>query len=121
MRKTVVFDFDGVIHSYTSGWKGARNIPDVPVKGIEFALRDIHNAGYEVVVVSTRCAYFGGKSAIESWLDIYDLSQYVDKICKEKPPAICYVDDRAICFDGRTDNLLNKIQNFVPWNKKGNN
>ncbi len=30
MKQTVVFDFDGVIHSYTSGWKGATVIPDPP-------------------------------------------------------------------------------------------
>ena len=41
MKKTVVFDFDGVIHSYTSGWKGATIIPDPPVEGIEQALKDI--------------------------------------------------------------------------------
>ena len=61
MKKTVVFDFDGVIHSYSSGWKGARNIPDPPVPGIEDALREVHNAGYEVVIVSTRCATIGGR------------------------------------------------------------
>ena len=40
MKKTVVFDFDGVIHSYASGWKGTTCIPDPPVHGIEKALKD---------------------------------------------------------------------------------
>ena len=50
----VVFDFDGVIHSYVSGWKGATKIPDPPVAGIKEAIDDIRKAGYEVCVVSTR-------------------------------------------------------------------
>ena len=32
-KPIVVLDFDGVIHSYKSGWKGADVIPDEPVPG----------------------------------------------------------------------------------------
>lgn len=117
MAKTVVFDFDGVIHSYTSGWQGATNIPDPPVPGIQKALKEIHDAGYEVVVVSTRCKTALGRMAIENWIDMYGMTQEVDKVCKEKPPAIAYIDDRAICFDGHPENLLKKIQSFEPWYK----
>ena len=117
MARTVVFDFDGVIHSYTSGWKGETNIPDPPVPGIQEALKEIHDAGYEVVVVSTRCKTVLGRMAIENWLDMYGMTQEVDKVCKEKPPAIAYIDDRAICFDGHPETLLKKIQNFQPWYK----
>ena len=56
--------------------------------------------------------------AIHDWLLKYDLIKYVDMICKEKPPAIVYIDDRAICFDGHPETLLDKIQNFKPWNKR---
>ena len=118
MARTVVFDFDGVIHSYTSGWKGETNIPDPPVPGIQEALKEIHDAGYEVVVVSARCKTVLGRMAIENWLDMYGMTQEVDKVCKEKPPAIAYIDDRAICFDGHPETLLKKIQNFQPWYKK---
>ena len=117
MARTVVFDFDGVIHSYTSGWKGETNIPDPPVPGIQEALKEIHDAGYEVIVVSTRCKTVLGRMAIENWLDMYGMTQEVDKVCKEKPPAIAYIDDRAICFDGHPETLLKKIQNFQPWYK----
>ena len=120
MRKqTIVFDFDGVIHSYSSGWKGEANIPDPPVPGIEKALKEIHEAGYEIAIVSTRCASTEGEMAIIEWLDMYGLTRYIDKVCKEKPPAIVYIDDRAICFDGHPENLLCKIRTFTPWNKKG--
>lgn len=117
MEKTVVFDFDGVIHSYTSGWLGETTISDPPVPGIREALKEIHGAGYEVVVVSTRCATEKGKGAIEAWLYNNGLREYIDKVCKEKLPAIDYIDDRAICFDGHPENLLKKIQSFEPWYK----
>lgn len=115
MKKTVVFDFDGVIHSYTSGWKGEDVIPDPPVKGITQAIQLIRNAGYEVVVVSTRCATQKGLEAVQKYLA--DNGIEVDRVCKEKPPAIVYIDDRAICFDGDSGNLLNKIEHFKPWYK----
>ncbi len=111
-KKTVVFDFDGVIHSYTSGWKGDTVIPDPPVPGIKEAIADIME-DYIVVVVSTRCATEEGKAAIEAWLHKYGIE--VDEVTKEKPPAICYIDDRAICFDGRPELLRSKIEAFKPW------
>ena len=115
MKQTVVFDFDGVIHSYTSGWKGADIIPDPPVPGIKEAIEEIRAAGYEVVIVSTRTASPDGWFAVNEWL--IDNGIKVDRVCAEKPPAIVYIDDRAICFDGNPDTLLGKIQTFKPWNK----
>ena len=115
MKATVVFDFDGVIHSYKSGWQGTTIIRDEPVEGIKEAIAEIRKAGYEVVVVSTRCENYFGKLAIVEYLQEHDIE--VDRVMKEKPPAIVYIDDRAICFDGKPDSLLEKIQSFQPWNK----
>lgn len=117
MKQTIVFDFDGVIHSYTSGWKGPDIIPDPPVPGIKEALVEIRAAGYEVVVVSTRTASPAGWYAVSEWL--LDNGIEVDRLCAEKPPAIVYIDDRAICFDGNAAGLLGKIQTFRPWNREG--
>ena len=115
MKQTVVFDFDGVIHSYKSGWRGANIIPDPPVPGIGKAITDIREAGYEVVVVSTRCTEPAGYGAVRAWL--MDNGIEVDAVLTEKPPAIAYIDDRAICFDGHPEKLLGRIKAFVPWNK----
>ena len=115
MKQTVVFDFDGVIHSYTSGWQGPTVIPDPPVPGIAEAIQEIRSAGYEVIVVSTRCATTSGHGAVRAWLIDHGIE--VDDVKMEKPPAIVYIDDRAICFDGHPESLLAKIQGFKPWNK----
>lgn len=114
-KQTVIFDFDGVIHSYTSGWKGIDCIPDPPVDGIKEAIDSIRDKGYKVVIVSTRCRDINGISAIKDWLNKYDIE--VDDISIEKPPALCSIDDRAICFDGNSSGLLEKIESFKPWNK----
>ena len=118
IMQRVVFDFDGVIHSYTTKWNGDTTfMPDPPVAGIKEAIDSIRNAGYEVCVVSTRCAYAGGIEAIENYLAENRIK--VDQITAEKPPAVVYIDDRAICFDGKAETLLEKIVNFEPWTKRG--
>lgn len=115
VQPTVVFDFDGVIHSYKSGWQGVINIPDEPVRGIKEEIERIRQAGYEVIVVSSRCSQAGGIHAIADYLDKHRIE--VDGIHKDKPPTLVTIDDRAICFDGEAGGLLEKIVNFSPWTK----
>jgi len=111
----IIFDFDGVINSYASGWKGATCIPDLPVNGVKEAIKEIRDNGYKVFILSTRCFQEGGKEAIEHYLEKYDID--VDGVIKEKIPAIVTIDDRCICFNGNTSSLLTEIKNFKPWNK----
>jgi DNA-binding LacI/PurR family transcriptional regulator len=112
----VVLDFDGVIHSYKSGWKGAAVIPDPPVEGIKEAIEALMERGYRVVIVSARSATTEGQTAIRDWLKKYNIP--VVEIMAEKPPALVYADDRAICFDGDAATLYEKIERFKPWYKK---
>ena len=113
MKQTVVFDFDGVIHSYTSGWQGAETIADPPVEGIREVIKELRN-DYIVAIVSTRRATSEGIEAITKWLQKNQIE--VDLVAKEKPPAIVYIDDRAICFDGDCSTLKQRIDTFKPWN-----
>lgn len=113
-KQTVILDFDGVIHSYSSRWQKTTLIPDPPVPGIKEAIKEIREH-YRVVVVSSRCYQEGGIEAIKTWLKKYEI--VVDDITDEKPPAVVIVDDRAITFDGRPETLLEKIRAFKPWNK----
>jgi len=115
-KQTIIFDFDGVIHSYVSGWQGVDVIPDPPVPGIKDVIKELRGEGYEVVVVSTRCYYDGGIEAIEKYLKRNNIE--VDRVTGEKPPAIVTVDDRAICFSGKAEGLVDEIKRFKPWMKK---
>lgn len=112
-KKTVVFDFDGVIHSYVSGWQGMTVIPDLVVFGMPEVIEKLRMDGYEVIVVSTRCASLEGMRAVKKYLR--DNNIVVDDVVANKPPAICYIDDRAICFDGDALGLIEKIRHFTPW------
>ena len=111
-KPTVILDFDGVIHSYVSGWQGAGVIPDPPVAGIGDAIANMRKK-YRVVVVSSRCYRPGGIDAIRAWLERHGI--VVDDVTGEKPPAKVIVDDRAITFDGDAAALQAKIDGFRPW------
>ena len=115
MAKRVVFDFDGVIHSYISGWRGVAEIPDAPNEDAVKAIDDLRDLGYEVVIVSTRCQNPRGLAAIVEWLKKYEIE--VDLVTSHKPPAICYIDDRAICYTPGV-NLVEEVKNFKTWHQR---
>jgi hypothetical protein len=124
-------DFDGVLHSYVSGWKGARNIPDSPVDGAIDWLRSLlgcpDNEGigpryldFKVCIFSSRGRYWGGRRAMKKWLRKWGITKYELELIDFplfKPPAFVILDDRAISFNGVFPEPKELLQ-FRPWNKK---
>ncbi|MGI9517947.1 MAG: TOTE conflict system archaeo-eukaryotic primase domain-containing protein [Pirellulaceae bacterium] len=108
-RKTVCLDFDGVIHSYHSGWKGETVIPDPPIHRVDQAIRQLRKH-FRVVVYSARCRSDEGMHAVANWLAKHNIE--VDEVCRNKPPAHIYIDDRAIPFTGDWDDTIASIHEF---------
>lgn len=108
-RRTICLDFDGVIHSYRSGWCGAEIIPDPPIHGTREAIARLRK-GYRVVIHSARCATDEGLAAVQAWLQRHDIE--VDEVCRFKPPAAIYVDDRAVPFRGDWQQTMDEIRDF---------
>lgn len=123
-------DFDGVLHSYTSGWKGADNIPDPPVPGAMKFLWEA-NKYFEIAIFSSRSNQPGGINAMQTWLvkhmgdwfkeNLYDIKglTFVEELSfpNHKPPAMITIDDRAIQFTGEWP-APKQLLEFKPWNKK---
>ena len=132
-RKPILcLDFDGVIHEYSSGWKGADVIPDPPVDGaIHFILEALEH--FDVQIFSSRSNQPGGREAMIDWLlehgfppgHLEALLPYYHgplepnrvKFPTEKPPAMVTIDDRAITFDG-TWPAIEELKTFQSWNKR---
>jgi len=119
---TILVDFDGVLHSYTSGWEGADVISDPPVPGAIEWLWGIGgpDSGFEVCIYSSRSRQEGGIQAMKDWLREHGLDE--DTLGRisfptQKPAAFLTIDDRAICFEGRFP-TLKEIANFKPWNRR---
>lgn len=115
MKKTIAVDFDGTIRSNPTSWKGATVIDDPPLPGIRESIETIRSAGYEVVIVSSRCEHPRGKTAIQDYLNEYDI--VVDDVVAVKPRAVCYIDSRAVTFDGHPESLPDKIVSFKTWSE----
>lgn len=66
-KPILCLDFDGVIHSYASGWKGAGTIPDRPVPGaLDFIVEALRT--WRVAIFSTRSKSLRGRWAMKGWL-----------------------------------------------------
>jgi len=130
----ICVDFDGVIHSYKSGWKGVSEIPDDPVPGaIEWLMRHLPTPdaicamapeykGPEVQIYSSRSKSWFGRRAMKKWLVRHGLHpayirEGILKFPAKKPAAFLTIDDRAICFNGVFP-TAEEMMKFKPWNKK---
>lgn len=123
--KTVLVDFDGVIHSYVSGWKGKTEIPDPPNLGAIAWLRElIAHPEIEPVIWTSR-VHIGfedpsesetAKRAIRSWFYLHGMDrEEVEqlRITSDKPPSVLLIDDRAFKFEGAFP-LITYIEEFKP-------
>lgn len=136
-------DFDGVIHSYKSGWKGAHVIPDGPVPGAIAWLLSMLDAGFDVAIFSSRSKNPFGRFAMMRWLrseiakhweEGSSSPSFVECECWGdaaavwrrfswpwfKPPALMTIDDRALTFNGDWSDpaySAEAIRAFKPWNK----
>ena len=114
--RTIALDFDGVLHSYTSGWKGADRIPDPPVPGMADACHRLKADGFNLIVISTRACSTYGLSAMRIWLRENGFPPM--QIYADKQPAELYVDDRGLRFEGDASALLAFVKTGMePWNK----
>lgn len=115
MGKKICVDFDGVIHSYTSGWRGAEIIPDPPVPGAIDWLRSlIADERLYVMIYSSRSKEPGAIEAMRTWLQTNGLDTNGLAFPVEKPGAFLTIDDRAICFRGKFPSK-EEIHNFKTW------
>ena len=108
-RQTICLDFDGVIHSYQSGWQGEAVISDPPIHRVELAIQELRK-DFRVVVFSARCRTEEGVQAIQAWLIKHQI--VVDEVCRNKPPAHVYVDDRAVRFSGDWQQTIADVHAF---------
>jgi hypothetical protein len=127
MAKPILcLDFDGVIHSYTSGWKGADVIPDPPVPGA-FQFIGAALQVFDVAVYSSRSGRPGGIEAMQDWMVRHAPASHAAVVRPgvlewpaEKPAATVTIDDRALTFDGTWPPVASLLA-FKPWNKRGKN
>lgn len=125
-KPTLCVDFDGVIHSYTSGWKGADVVSDPPVEGaMAFLLNALNH--FQVMIYSSRSSEPGGISAMKAWLKTHAGGVWYESPAgpgleditfpKDKPAAFLTIDDRCVLFEGTFPDP-EKLLSFKPWNKR---
>jgi hypothetical protein len=121
-KPLLCLDFDGVCHSYTSGWQGATTIPDPPVPGL-WAFLEASLPHFTVAISSSRSHQPGGIAAMRAWFLTHATSGSQQDMARTglhfptgKPAAFLTLDDRALLFTGAWPDPQRLLQ-FQPWNR----
>jgi len=95
-KKTIAYDFDGVLHEFKDGWTG--DMPEgKPIKDAKWAIELLTERGFEVVIFTTRIMTV----LVHKWLEENDFPTV--EVTNVKPKAIAYIDDRGIRFTNHRD------------------
>ena len=105
MKKTIVFDFDGVIHKGYEGWKDGSIYGEIEYKLLDFIIELMDK--YYVVISSCRPAgqivnFMNGLKYKDLVFEQYD-SLYWQKdnivgVTNRKAVGILCIDDKAYCY-----------------------
>lgn len=133
-RPILIVDFDGVLHSYVSGWQGADVVADPPVEGAIAWLYSVVGP-FDVNIFSSRSNQPGGIVAMKTWLYTHEhywrmqceqagkaLPKTSLSLCLKWPTerpngAFLELNDRALTFTGEWPNVEVMLA-FKPWNKR---
>ncbi len=123
-KKTIVFDFDGVIHKGYKGWKDGSIYGEIDYELLAY-IKELMN-DYYIVISSNRSAQqivdFMNKDCNNS-LDfevfkkdlannMYWNKDNVVGVTNEKAVGILYIDDRGYRWNGK----LSELQEFIEYN-----
>lgn len=108
-KYTVLIDLDGVLNEYKGDFK-EDYIPPI-LDGAKEFLEKLSQK-YKIKIFTTRNRLLASK-----WIIQYKIDNYISDITNVKEPAMFYIDDRGIKFNGNFEDLYNEIQNFRVWYK----
>jgi hypothetical protein len=75
--------------------------------GADIFLRRLVQQGWTIVIMTS-----ANLINVIQFLENNNLQQYVDKVTDKKVPALVYLDDRGIRFEGDFEAAYNIINNF---------
>ena len=124
VKYTVCVDFDGVLHTYDGRYEGDHIAEGLPIEGaIGWLFEAVQH--FEVVILTTRGGSWRGRRAIRRWLRKHSGDIFYDgpgyrgikdvKITNRKPPALMYIDDRAVRFTGEYWPNPREVHRARPW------
>ena len=106
MKKTIAFDFDGVLSTY-NGWRGFDVLGQPVPEAIE-AVQKLHQKGYRILIWTCRQA----TPILLKWLkdnkvpyDEINRNSDNPQCTSSKPVYHAFVDDRAVNFSEKFNKL----------------
>ena len=103
-KKTICVDFDGVLNEYDGYEEGDLG---EPLTGSKEFIKELRKK-YKVVILTSR-----PKEQVIDWLNNNGFPSM--KVTNRKVPAVAYIDDRAIQFNGNYKKVISRLKNFKPY------